>query len=270
MLIIAHLAIHMASNTNLVSASSGLFDLLAGLTGSYITTKQCLLLLNLAHLSITRGCRWPISVTRHAGTRFRLSLHGLGMRSCEAITVILGTVCIRYECLILVCSCRVLAYVHELWHRRLLNIWFRKLLVNSLINRRSVGIRFCACPAALVINRWCTLFLLTLQQLLHQLVVLVDRERFSTLAMSWLHLLVDTWALNHTLRVVMLRATCLKGSGFPWFSVCSFTVYWIVWLVLVGGKICWRCFLHLIYWTVRLLPIVLCCEMRCYSSLVVM
>ena len=103
------------------------------------------------------------------------------------------------------------------------------------------------------------------------MVVLIDRERLSTLAMSCLHLLVDTWlALDHALRIIMLRATCFEGSGFPGFPICSFTIYWIVWLVLVWGKIRWRCFLHLVYWTVRLLSIVLCCEMRSYGSLVVM
>ena len=193
------------------------------------------------------------------------------MWPCESITIILWTVCICYEGLVFICSCRVLANVHELRHRRLLNSWFRKLFVNSLIDCRSVGIRFCARPTALIIYRWRTLFLLTLQQLLHKLVVLIDRERLATLAMSCLHLLVDTWlALDHTLRVIMVRPTCFKRSRFPCFSICSFTIYWIVWLVLVGGKIRWRCFLHLVYWTVRLLPIVLCCEMRSYGSLVMM
>ena len=208
-LIIAHLTVHMTPNTNIVSASRCFFNLLAILACSYITTEKCFLLLNLAHFSIPSGCWWSISVACHAWTCFWLSLHGLCVRPCETITIILRTVCICYEGLVLVCSCRVLANVHELRHRGLLNSWFRKLLVNSLIDCRSVSIRFCARPTALIIDRCWSLFLLTLQQLLHQLVVLVNRERLATLAMSCLHLLMDTWlALDHALRVIMLRSTC--------------------------------------------------------------
>ena len=39
LIIIAHLAVHMTTNTNVVSATSCLFYLLAVLTSSYITTK---------------------------------------------------------------------------------------------------------------------------------------------------------------------------------------------------------------------------------------
>ena len=94
---------------------------------------------------------------------------------------------------------------------------------------------------------------------------------FSTLAMSCLHLLMNAClALRNRLGVVVFRATCFEGRRFSGFPIGGFAVCWIVWLVLIGGKIRWRCFLHLVYWTVCLLSVVLCCEMRSCSSLMVM
>ena len=51
--VVTDLAIHMPSNAYLVPASSGLFDLLAILTGSDIASKKRFLLLNLTHLPIS-------------------------------------------------------------------------------------------------------------------------------------------------------------------------------------------------------------------------
>ena len=50
--VVTDLAIHMSSNSNLVSASGSLFDLLTILAGSDIATKKSFLLLNLTHLPI--------------------------------------------------------------------------------------------------------------------------------------------------------------------------------------------------------------------------
>jgi hypothetical protein len=51
--VVTDLAIHMSTNANLVSASSGLFYLLAILAGSDIASEKSFLLLNLTHLPIS-------------------------------------------------------------------------------------------------------------------------------------------------------------------------------------------------------------------------
>ena len=260
----------MSTDSNLVSASSGLFYLLTILAGSDIASKKSFLLLNLAHLPIPSWSWWSISVTRHTWTCFRLSLHCLGVRSGKTVAIVLGAICVCHKSLVLIWSWLVLAYIHELWNWGLLDCWFCKFFVHGLIDRSSGGIRFCARPAALVIYN-STLLFLALKQLLHKLIILIDWEWLSALAMSCLHLLMNaSLALRNRLGVVVFRATCFEGRRFPGFPVGSFAIYWIVWLVLIRGKIRWRCFLHLVYWTVCLLSIVLSCEMWCCGSLMVM
>ena len=275
--LLAYLTIEMATNTNLVPASSWLFYLLAILTCSNVTPKNRLLCLDIAHLPCSIWC-WrtiPISSLAPTSTTF-VGLLCLRVCTLESIAIVLRT--ISWLCVLLgLLSGRLLlwwANAHELWCRWLLNSRFDQFLVLCLINTAysCCGcVRFCACSTALIVYSTTCSFLLTLEQLLHKLIVLIDGERF-VLPVGTLHRLLMGLVLNEALGVIVIWSACLERSRLPRLSSSRLAVVrWVVCLVrLWRCQICWRRLLHLVDGVVLLLPRILRSEMGSCCPLVVM
>ena len=210
----------MATNPDLVPASCRLLYLLAILTCPDVASQNRLLLLNVAHFPRTVRCWGAIPVPRLTATSTTAACFArllcLRMWPLETVAIVLRAICWYSVCLAFLASRLLLSWLHahELRCRRLLNSRFNQFFILSLINTTySCGscVRFCACSAALIVDGGCGIcssLLLALQQLLHKLIVLIDREWF-VLAMGTLHRLLMVRVLNEGLRVIVIWSTGL-------------------------------------------------------------
>ena len=159
-------------------------------------------------------------------------------------------------------------HIHKLRSGRLFNCRLYQFFILRLIyatNCCSCCVGLCSCSTALVIqgNTW--LLFLAFQQLLHELIILVNRERL-VLTMGTLHRLLVTLPLNEALWVIIL-VTCFEWSWFSRFSRSRLAVCWGVWLTLCDLRLC-HYLLHLIDRGV-LLSRILSGEVRSLHSLMV-
>ena len=155
LLVIAHLTVEVAPDTDLISASSGLLNLLAVLTCPDVASQYRLLLLHLCNLSSSVWSRRTVPVPCHATwiPNF-IWLLSLRVRSLKPIAIVLRAISRYCESLTLLVLGLALIYVHELRVGWLLNSRFDQFFVLRLINTTysgGYGIGLCSCSAALVV-----------------------------------------------------------------------------------------------------------------------